>query len=722
MSPTRIAIPSLLLTLLAACGGAGDQPSVTPSAEAASVTSAGTRGKRAEAVEHVFVGKFAAFTVVRSGGNVVVTNKGTGAATQVEQNAKLYFDDLTIALDKAGVAAQAFRLYQAAFDRVPDSSGLGFHISVMEGAGISLTQVAQGFVDSAEFKSRYGSLDNAAFLTQLYQNILHRAPDPAGLAYWLALLDGKALSRGQALVGFADSPENVLLVAPAIENGIAYIPYISGGAATASTVGEAEVPWNLEVPVTIVLRDKHGQAVPSASVTCSVTGPVVLNIDADCRKVDSTRLGEQDIIVKGSGLSATLRLKVIPQRKPFGTAGNSNHYNLMATTAGNVLGWGTNYSGVLGQGAPHVEHYNLPVMVKNAAGAAPLTGVAATTAGELDAMALLTSGEVVAWTVGETFARAEVVKGLPRPVRNAANNGNLQNIVQLQVGKDNAVALTATGRVMTWGSYHGQGVSGTANFPNEVKDPSGNGPLTGIVAIAGGGNFGLALSDSGKVYGWGWNSAGQTGRGTVDNPVQLPAPVLAEDGTELTNIVAISAGYHFSLALTADGRVYGWGTNEYGQLGQNATSNYKTRAVLVKDSAGTGILNNIAMISAGGHHSLALDTSGRVLSWGREDDAALGEGANRARVGEYRPMYVVSPEGTGILDNVVTIAASYENSQALRKDGTVLVWGNGFYGNLGQGFFSNDEVAVPRVVKNLAGTGNLVLPVAGYHNLLNRGR
>ena len=74
------------------------------------------------------------------------------------------------------------------------------------------------------------------------------------------------------------------LVAPAIESGIACIPYIrrrhhgyhSGRSASAMEPGSA---------VTFVLRDKHGQAVPAAKVTCSVTGPVVLNIDADRRKV-----------------------------------------------------------------------------------------------------------------------------------------------------------------------------------------------------------------------------------------------------------------------------------------------------------------------------------------------------------------------------------------------------------------------------------------------------
>lgn len=732
MIPSRIAVSSLVLTLLTACGAGDDrQGAATPEALAASASSA-QRGKATDPITPgttgpislaLFVGKYADYTLLRTAAGLLVTPKAGGEARTIPSEVGgLAFDDVIVSPSTTGIAAQTFRLYQAAFDRAPDITGLGFHISVMEGAGVSLTQVAQGFVDSPEFTSRYGALGNAAFLTQLYQNILHRAPDPAGLAYWLGLLDGKALSRGQVLAGFADSPENVLLVAPAIENGIAYVPYISGTAGTAVTLTEANVPWNAAAPLNLVLRDARGQVVPNGSLTCSVASAVTLSVSADCRSATGLHLGQQDIVVKGGGVSATLRLRVIPQRKPFGTSGNTEHFNLMATAGGNAIAWGWNNQDVIGQGVPGAYSYNLPVLVKNAAGAGPLLQVAATAAGEIDAMALLESGEVVAWSDGHTFGRQAASKGLPLPVRNPANDGNLQRVVQLQVGQGNAVALTDSGRVMTWGQYHGQGVSAAAAFPNEVKHPSGSGSLTGIVAIAAGGSFGLALADSGKVYAWGWNSVGELGRGTKSDPQVLAAAVIKEDGSELDNIVAISAGYRFSLALTADGRVYAWGGNSWGELGQDKTFEMSTRAILVKDSSGTGVLSNIAMVSAGGHHALALDTAGRVLSWGYEEDGALGEGANRARVGEYRPMYVVGVDGTGVLDNIATIAASSENSQALRKDGAVLVWGSGFGAVLGQGDGSTTEVAVPRIVKNLAGTGKLVLPPAGYHNLLNRGR
>ena len=77
----------------------------------------------------------------------------------------------------------------------------------MDAAGFSLTQVAQGFIDSPEFAATYGSLSNSDFVTQLYANVLHRAPDAEGLKFHVDLLNAGTVSRAQDLAGFSGSPE-----------------------------------------------------------------------------------------------------------------------------------------------------------------------------------------------------------------------------------------------------------------------------------------------------------------------------------------------------------------------------------------------------------------------------------------------------------------------------------------------------------------------------------
>lgn len=104
------------------------------------------------------------------------------------------------------VAGQVYRLYRATLDRDPDAAGLlDWHGRLQDGA--SLTEVAQGFVASREFARVYGALDNAAFVTLLYRNVLDRDPDAVGLAYWTGLLDAQARSRAGVVTGLSDSTE-----------------------------------------------------------------------------------------------------------------------------------------------------------------------------------------------------------------------------------------------------------------------------------------------------------------------------------------------------------------------------------------------------------------------------------------------------------------------------------------------------------------------------------
>ncbi len=101
---------------------------------------------------------------------------------------------------------KAFRLYMAALDRTPDSSGLHNWMNVID-SGDSLEHVANGFVNSAEFQAKYGALDDAHFVNQLYQNVLHRSADADGYLSWThALASGQ--TREQVLVGFSESVEN----------------------------------------------------------------------------------------------------------------------------------------------------------------------------------------------------------------------------------------------------------------------------------------------------------------------------------------------------------------------------------------------------------------------------------------------------------------------------------------------------------------------------------
>jgi V8-like Glu-specific endopeptidase len=172
----------------------------------------------------VYAGPRAAYSVTSfSNGQIQVADSigardGTDLLVNVE---RVKFGDVSLAFDDNGSAALAYRLYQVAFDRVPDPGGLGFYMGVLD-RDIPLRDIATAFMSSPEFQAKYGALDNAAFVTLLYENAFNREPDAGGYAFYKANLDNGAAARADMLVSFALSQEDHDLLIGAMKQGMAY--------------------------------------------------------------------------------------------------------------------------------------------------------------------------------------------------------------------------------------------------------------------------------------------------------------------------------------------------------------------------------------------------------------------------------------------------------------------------------------------------------------------
>lgn len=160
------------------------------------------------------------YTLTNNGASYVVSGPdGADTLTNIE---RIQFIDTSVALDTDGVAGKAYRIYQAAFDRTPDHAGLGYWINSMDN-GFSLEEVAYSFLDSQEFQTLYGANPTSeAFVTLLYNNVLNRAPDVAGIQYWLNEFQSGIIDKAGALASFSESAENQANVATLIANGIEY--------------------------------------------------------------------------------------------------------------------------------------------------------------------------------------------------------------------------------------------------------------------------------------------------------------------------------------------------------------------------------------------------------------------------------------------------------------------------------------------------------------------
>lgn len=257
--------------------------------------------------------------------------------------------------------------------------------------------------------------------------------------------------------------------------------------------------------------------------------------------------------------------------------------------------------------------------------------------------------------------------------------------------------------VQAWGANSaGELGDGTSTGPEECgveKHPCSTKPidvsnLSGVTAVVAGGRFeeqfSLALLENGTVVAWGSNNDGQLGNGTT-NASDVPVAV-----KELKGVTAIAAGADFGLALLKNGAVMAWGDNAQGQLGNGTTTNSDVPV------EATGLSEAVTAIGAGGEHSLAVLTGGAVVAWGENNNGQLGNGTETSSDVPVAVCAVgTSAPCVSHLEGASAVAGNSNDSAALLSNGTVVDWGNGSYGALGNGTETNSHV--PVAVSGLSG-------------------
>ncbi len=177
-----------------------------------------------------------------------------------------------------------------------------------------------------------------------------------------------------------------------------------------------------------------------------------------------------------------------------------------------------------------------------------------------------------------------------------------------------------------------------------------------LLEIVAGDDRSCLLTSQNTVWCWGEGNA-------------APMQIKDHAGVALKDVVHISAGAKHVCALKQDGTVWCWGSNENGELG-NGTKIESEGAVQVKANSDT-FLTGMKAISAGGQHTCALKNDGKVLCWGNNSDAELG---NASHEDSNFPVEV-QEEGAGALQNIISISLGSSFSCGLKNDGKVLCWG-----------------------------------------------
>lgn len=277
-----------------------------------------------------------------------------------------------------------------------------------------------------------------------------------------------------------------------------------------------------------------------------------------------------------------------------------------------------------------------------------------------------------------------------------------------------ALPLEAADGVTGWGS---NSVGQIGDNTTLSRDTPGAADMTGalggkkVIQVAAGGEHSLALTSDGRVYSWGANSSGQLGTG---NNVNSKAPVAVRTDGALSGktVIAISAGLAHSLALTSEGRVVAWGQNGDGQLGIDSIVNSNVPVQIVQ-SASLG-RRSIVAIAAGGYHSVALANDGRIYAWGDNSMGQLGDSSFTPK----RTAFSAYMDGALAGKSITAIAAGDNHTLALSSDQIVFSWGRNNEGQLGDWTNNNSNVPVPVSTENRVLRGVLAIDAGANHSVV----
>jgi len=454
-------------------------------------------------------------------------------------------------------------------------------------------------------------------------------------------------------------------------------------------------------------------------VTCATEGAVIryttngtLPTVGDPTVADggTVRISRNSIVTATAWLGGESSSVTTEDYRVTGAVVSGYEHGLALSTAGRMWGWGNQGSGRLGNGSTTAVDVLSPEQVLKAVGY--FDDGAAISAG-YDHSAVIDQDWNV-WAFGENDQgqlgdNGSADSAVPVRVLKSTTAGDfLGSCVDVDSGERFSVALSSLGTLHSWGTQAtgrlGNGTISSSAKRHAVEVRRGDDPsypvLSGVRAIAVGNAHGVAreahfLEEAGglgRVWVWGHNHAGQLGQGNTSGESRA-LPMKLDADTELTDAIDADGGGNFSAVVRwndtepdLQGTVWTVGSNSNGRLGVGTMDTPSVSFPARVKTGNDSYLTDIYQISAGSSHTLALDANGKVWAWGNNQYGQLGDGTTTHN--GYARM-VHDSTGTSYLEDIVMVSAGGDGTQgssmALASDGTIWVWGRNDHGQLGNG-------------------------------------
>ena len=284
-------------------------------------------------------------------------------------------------------------------------------------------------------------------------------------------------------------------------------------------------------------------------------------------------------------------------------------------------------------------------------------------------------------------AAAVAVTGPPvaaqeRPAARQGSEAAAEDWVSFAAGGNHTCGIRASGRLYCWGQdSYGQIGGGGANT-NRAAPAEVAGGRTDWASVTAGGSHTCARTTANRLFCWGSGLYGQLGDNQIGSERSAPAEVYGGRA----DWVSVTAGYHHTCARTTGHRLYCWGGDASGQIGNGGTNTNKPTPRQV-----AGSRTDWVSVAAGGNHTCARTAARSVYCWGYDAYGQVGDSG--ANTNQAAPVHVA-----GSVTEWIAVTAGGNHACGQVPTGRLYCWGYDYFGQVGDGGANTNRAAPAEVV------------------------